>query len=107
MKFAKKIFVPGDDYFKNKFEGLKTSIMNKTNISVNELNSLNLEPVVPGDVFGTYNGQTMTFVNLSFVRDNIVYIRSAIGTLLYIFLFYFNYRSLMKLIRGFDFGGGK
>lgn len=101
------MFVPSDNYFTDKFESFKTRISNKLNVDVSQLNTLNLTPLAPSDVGTTVNGIYVNFVNFGFIRDNIGLIRSMLGTILYLFLFYFNYRMAVKLIRGIDIGGGK
>lgn len=101
------MFVPSDDYFTKKFESIKKKISVKLDIDLNQLGSLNFSPSAPSDVGTLVNGTYVSFVNFGFIRDNIGLIRALLGTVLYLFLFYYHYRMAVKLIRGIDVGGCK
>lgn len=103
------IFVPGDDYFKIKFGNIKNSLSRKLKLDLEQLNTLNFEGKPFESIVGNIDGQMVTFIDMGFINDNIGVIRTFIGSILYIFLFYYNYRMVLSMIRSYHYGneGGK
>lgn len=100
------MLVPSDDYFIKKFDSIKMNISQRLNLDLSQLNQLNITAVPPGDVTSIIDGNVVKFIDFGFIRDNINLIRGLLGTLLYLFLFYYHYRMAMKMIKGIDFTNG-
>lgn len=101
-KFFVSIFVPENDYFTKKFDDIRTNLTGRLKVDTRFIDSLNIKSVEPVAISYSLNGNTYTFLDFSFIKQNISYIRSILGTFLYFFLGYYSYRQIIKLIGGFD-----
>lgn len=99
-EMIKSLVVPDDLYFKTKFNELRAIAGQK--IDTEMLNSIDYNVGEYGfpDITGTINGQTVTFVNFSYLRQYLPNIKMITDPLCYLMLLLYIYNELYFLIRG-------
>ena len=106
------LFVPGENFFSDKFNQIKEDFTNKVGLDASALDDL--KDISSGDMAdsgyfeGVINGKRVKFVDFSFMSGFITKFHDVVRGFVYPLLVLYNMNQIYFLIRGVDlFGRGK
>lgn len=102
-KLLKSLFVPSDDYFNKKFDGLNGQLEGHVDVSTyknimdtfGRVKSVRSIPNITVDLWG----QTLTIVDFSYIQSQQATINNWVRGFMFIFLVIFNINHVYKIIR--------
>jgi phage-related protein len=102
-KLLKTLFVPSDDYFNKKFDGLNGQLEGHVDVSTyknimdtfGRVKSVRSIPNITVDLWG----QTLTIVDFSYIQSQQATINNWVRGFMFIFLVIFNINHVYKIIR--------
>lgn len=107
-EMLKTLFIPSDDYFALKFEGLKDGLETKLSVdtyaeiieSFANANGGHFE-----DINAVVMGRTVTIVNAEPINSALSHIHRWVRGVIFALLAFYNFNQVLKLIRGTDYIG--
>lgn len=102
-KLLKTLFVPSEDYFSTKFDGLNSDLKGHVDVStyqdimtsLTRVKSVRSIPNITVDLWG----QTLTIVDFGYIQSQQATINNWVRGFMFIFLVIFNINHVYKLIR--------